>query len=97
MDDSIVNAEVIGVLMALGNRYISKIPTSVIKYFIDNCDKNSIPSIDPNKRIEELNISKDARILLTVLKLKYWCKSDEEKENLMKILNENEKKKNAIT
>lgn len=92
MENQKVNAEILGVLMALGNKYVSKLPESVMEYLTQNCDMNSIPLIDKNKRIEEQNISKDARIFLTMLKLKYWCKSEEEKDILLTLLNENEKK-----
>lgn len=87
-----VNAEVLAVLMALGDKYINKVPVQVMQYLTDNSDMSQIPYIDPNKRIEEQNISKDARAFLTMLKLKYWCKSEEEKENLLKLLDMNEKK-----
>lgn len=86
------NTEVLAVLMALGDKYINKIPEVVMKYLTDNADADLMPYIDPQKRIEEQNISKEARAFLTMLKLKYWCKSEEEKENLLKILDMNEKK-----
>lgn len=91
-DNKKVNAEILAVLMALGNKYINKLPSSVMQYLTNNFDVNSMPAIDATKRIEEQNISKDARAFLTMLKLKYWCKSEEEKENLLNLLNENEKK-----
>ena len=87
-----VNAEILAVLMALGDKYINKIPSTVMDYLTNNSDLSAMPSIDANKRIEEQNISKEARAFLTMLKLKYWCKSEEEKENLLKLLDENEKK-----
>ena len=86
-----VNAEILGVLMALGDKYINKLPSSVMQYLIQNSDKNLIPNIDKNKRIEEQNISKDARIFLTMLKLKYWCVSEDDNEHLLKLLGMNEK------
>ena len=91
--DRLINAEVLGVLMALGDKYINKIPSQVMEYITHNCDMNSIPAIDVNKRIEDQNISKEARSFLTVLKLKYWCKSEDDKNALLKLLDENEKKK----
>ncbi len=91
-----VNAEILAVLMALGDKYISKLPSSVMQYLTQNFDANSMPVIDVNKRIEEQNISKDARVFLTMLKLKYWCKSEEEKEILLNLLNENDQKQNKF-
>lgn len=87
-----INTEVLGVLMALGSKYINKIPADVMKQITNNSDITKIPYIDPNKRIEEQNISKEARAFLTVLKLKYWCKSEEEKNRLIALLQENENK-----
>ncbi len=92
MNNEKVNSEVLCVLMALGDTYVNKIPSQVMQYLIKNSKKDYIPEIDKNKRIEEQNISKEARIFLTMLKLKYWCKTEEEKEVLLNILNENEKK-----
>ncbi len=92
MENIKVNTEVLGVLMALGDKYINKIPSSIMQYLLQNSDSNSIPLIDANKRIEEQKVSKEARTFLTMLKLKYWCDSEEEKNNLLNLLNENEKK-----
>lgn len=92
MNNEKVNSEVLCVLMALGDTYVNKIPSQVMQYLIKNSKKDYIPEIDKNKRIEEQNISKEARVFLTMLKLKYWCKTEEEKEVLLNILNENEKK-----
>ena len=92
MNNEKVNSEILCVLMALGDTYVNKIPSQVMQYLIKNSKKDYIPEIDKNKRIEEQNISKEARVFLTMLKLKYWCKTEEEKEVLLNILNENEKK-----
>lgn len=92
MENAKVNGEVLSVLMSLGDKYINKIPTNIIQYLIKNSDPTNLPQIDENKRIEEQDISKEARIFLTMLKLKYWCKSEEEKEELLNILSMNEKK-----
>lgn len=94
MENSKVNAEILGVLLALGDKYINKLPSSVMEYLTKNSNMSDIPYIDQQKRIEEQNISKDARVFLTMLKLKYWCKSEEEKEILLNLLNENDKKQN---
>ena len=90
-----INSEVLGVLIALGNEYITLIPTEIFEYLFINCNPEKVPDIDKNKSILDQNISKEARIFLTMLKLNYWCKTSEEKEELIKILNENEKKQNS--
>ena len=96
MNNPKVNGEIMGVLTALGNTYINKIPPQIMKYLTENCDMENIPNIDLNKRIEEQNISKDARVFLTMLKLNYWCNTEEEKNSLINLLNENENRKKGF-
>lgn len=91
MDAIKVNTELVGILMTLGDEYISKLPFSVWQYLIANYDKDKMVLYDKNKPLQEQNISKDARVLLTILKLQYFCETEEEKENLVKMLRENEK------
>ena len=86
-----VNSEVLAILMILGNEYTSKIPDKIMEYLIYTSNLKNLPNIDPNKRIEEQNISEEARTFLVMLKLRYWCKTDEEKKELLKILDDNEK------
>lgn len=89
-------SEVLGVLLALGNKYIKKLPSTMIPYLMENCNRNNIPKIDKNKRIEEQKISEDARIYLTMIKLKYWCTSEEEKKEIIQILKNNEEQYQEI-
>lgn len=95
-DNKKINTEVLAVLMTLGDKYINKIPSSVMRYLTNNSDMANMPNIDANKRIEEQNISKDARAFLTMLKLKYWCRSEEEKKELLELLEKNEKKQKEV-
>ena len=84
MDKEKVNAEVLGVLMASGDAIMCRIPAAIIEYLNSNCDKEQIPHFDPNKTIEEYELSKDARTFLTILKLQYLIDSDEEKKEYIK-------------
>jgi len=86
-----VYSQVLGVLLALGDKYMQKIPKNMMLYLKKNSDYNSIPQIDRNKSIEEQNISEDARAFLIMLKLKYWCESEEEKKEVIRTLKDNEK------
>ena len=85
-----VYSEIVGVLIALGNKYIKKIPSKIMSFLMENCDYSNIPLVDRNKRIEEQKISEDARMFLTMLKLKYWCDSESEKNELVKKLKDSE-------
>ena len=95
MDIKKVATEVAALLPYLGKDYLEKLPQNAIDFIIHNADMSSIPEVDPNINIDKNpNISKDTRIFLTALKLKYWCENDEEKNNIFEILNNNEEKNN---
>ncbi len=93
MDEQAINTEVVGVLMTLGDTYISKLPFEVWQYLMNHSNKSQIRMYDRDKGIQEQDISKDARVLLTVLKLQYFCDTPEEKEALISVLRKNENKK----
>lgn len=86
--------EVLGVLLALGNKYVEKIPSKIMDFLMQNCDFNNIPKIDRNIEIQNQNISEGAKIFLIMLKLKYWCNSEDEKLEIYRILKENENDNN---
>jgi len=84
MDKQKINAEVLGALKASGDAVISRIPKSILDYLEKNCNKDEIPQYDQTKTIDDVDISKEARTFLTMLKLQYLCETEEEKEKLMK-------------
>jgi len=95
MDIKKVATETLEILSVLGTEYVNKLPKDLMDFIIDNADHENAPSIDPNIRIEENpNVSKDTRVFLTMLKIKYWTDSEEEKKDILNILKENEKKSN---
>ena len=93
-DEKRIYSEVLGVLLALGNDYCEKVPSSVFTFLEDNCDHNYLPEYDKNTRIEDLKITDEARMFLVMLKIKYWCKDEKEREELRQILKDNESKYN---
>lgn len=84
------SSEIIAILKVLGVDYISKIPLNVLELLYKTADINNLPYIDPDKGIDEQDISEDARAFLAMLKLKYWCKTEEEKQELMRVIQANE-------
>lgn len=95
LEDEKVYSEVLGVLLALGDSYYSKVPENILTFLKDNCDHGYLPEYDRDKRIEELDISEEARMFLTMLKIKYWCKDEEEKNEVRKLLKLNQDKYNT--
>lgn len=88
---SIASAEVISILKLLDKEYIEKIPQRFLKALEKVQDKNFIANIDANKGILDQKISDKAKDILVIIYRNYWC-SENEKKEIDKILNENEKK-----
>lgn len=94
-NDSRIYSEVLGVLLALGDDYYGRIPSNVTDFLKENCDHEYLPDYDRDTRIEDLDISDEARMFLIFLKMKYWCKDEAEKNELKKVLKDNETKFNS--
>ncbi len=88
---SIASAEVIAILKLLDAEYIEKIPKKFLSVLEKVQDKDYKTNIDANKSILEQNISDKAKDILIIIYRNYWC-SEKEKQEIDKILNENEKK-----
>lgn len=87
-----IYAEVYAVLSVLGGEYIRKIPQNVLNTIAEQRDKDYSVSIDKEQSLGEQNLSEEAIAILAVLKLDYWCETEEEKNTLQDILNLNEEK-----
>ena len=80
-------AEVNQILTILGTKYQEKIPPKVRKLFEQEQAENNI--IKPVTNLEDLQLSRKALIISSILNLKYWA-SKEEKKKLKKLYNKNE-------
>ena len=60
-----------------------------IKFIKEEKDNNYKPNINPELPLEEQNILPETIDILALLKLNYWC-NEEEKKELLKVLNKNE-------
>lgn len=79
------------ILSYLPVEYVEKIPKKLRNFFKDVESKTYIPNIDPQKSMNEQDIKEGTKDLITVMYRNYWC-SEEEREQLDKILIENDKK-----
>lgn len=85
-------SEVYNIINLLGNEYIMKLPEELYKTLERERDTLYNPQYDLNKEITEQNISSTSLAMITLINLKYWCKDENEKEELKSILNGNEEK-----
>ena len=92
MDIQKVCTETLAILSFLGADYVNKLPKKVLKYIVDNSNSENIPQIDYGVGLEENEtISRDTKVFITTLKINYWCDSNEEKQAIVKKIQENGK------
>ena len=84
--------EVLLILSYMEQKYIDMIPKKLLELFNEEKDKNYYPKINPNISLAEQNLQRKTLALLAMLNLNYWCKDEKEKEEMLKIYSENDKK-----
>ena len=96
MSDKINKAysEVYEILQLLDDEFISKLPKKFIEFIEKEKDNEYITNINPQIPLEEQNLLADTVNILAMLKLDYWSTEDE-KQELLSILNQNEKEYQA--
>ena len=62
-----------------------------LEFLKENASKNYICNLDYSKKLNDMELKEETRGLLALMYEKYWC-PEEEKEELKKKFNENEKK-----
>lgn len=82
-------SEVDMILDLIDSEMKNKVSANFIKFIKEEKDNNYKPNINPELPLEEQNILPEAIDILALLKLNYWC-NEEEKKELLKVLNKNE-------
>ena len=82
-------AEVLEILKYLPESELRKIPKDEIKFLENNMDKDYKFVLDPEKALEEQNISRKANAILVVYFKKYFT-NDYQKQKLNEILTRNQ-------
>lgn len=74
-------SEVIEILKYLSQEDYEKIPKEKINFFETNANKDYIFEYDPDKTLQEQNVSKIARTIIAILFRDYWA-TDEQKNKI---------------
>ena len=82
-------SEVDMILDLIDSEVKNKVSANFIKFIKEEKDNNYKPNINPELPLEEQNILPETIDILALLKLNYWC-NEEEKKELLKVLNKNE-------
>ena len=86
-------SEVDKILSYMEDKYVEKIPIKLRELFKNDKLKDYEPFINPKIPLDEQNLQRKTFSILAMLNLNYWCESEEEKQELIKIYSENDKKR----
>ena len=90
MSDKQLYAEVYAFVMVMGEQYINMLPQKFWNTICTLKGDEYIPTIDPNKLLNEQGLSTEAVSMIAGLKLNYWCQTEEERQSLLAVLQANE-------
>lgn len=85
-------SETLYYLKGIQQQDIDRIPNKFMSFLKENCLNNYKCKFDYTRPLKELNISDEARGLIAMICLNFWCDNDEKKEMFKKHLTENELK-----
>ncbi len=69
---------------------IDKIPRKFMTFLKENASKNYKCKFDYTKPLKDMEITNEARGLIAVICLNYWCDTESQKNSFIKYLKENE-------
>lgn len=82
--DSYACAEVLDVLDNMEKKYVEKIPKNFLEVLKENASDNYKKHIVTFKPLKNQNLNKETLKILTVINLKYWTESQEDKDRILK-------------
>lgn len=85
-------SEVYGIIESMGLAYKNAIPKKLYQFIYENRDEGYSPQYDLDKSLATQGLSQKATAFICFLHYKYWCKTEDEKQKISKILEYNEKK-----
>ncbi len=85
-------SEVYGILKALGEKYINKLPKTVLKVITECKEENYNPEYSMSIPLKEQDINRKSLAMIALLHYNYWCETEEDRVKLKNILEINEEK-----
>ena len=87
-----IYSEVYGILILMGDRFISKLPNKLFNLIKSERLETYNPQYNLDLPLEEQNVREETIDVIALLYFNYWCDSEEEKKELSRIWEENEEK-----
>lgn len=86
----IAMAETLHYLKGISQDDVEKIPKKLMQFLKDNASQDYKCEFDYTKPLNELNLTDEAKGLIAMICLNYWCETDEQKIKFRNHLNANE-------
>ena len=86
-------AEVDEILSLMENVYVEKIPKKMRELFKSEKLEGYNPKIDAKIPLDEQNLKRKTMYIIAMLNLNYWCEDEKEKQELLNLYAENDKKR----
>ncbi len=81
--------ETLEILNNIDIKYKKALPEKFIEFLEEKKSKTYYPNIDFSKALKDMELKKETKNLLCVMYINYWS-TPNEKENFIRLLNENE-------
>ena len=85
-------SEVYGILQALGEKYINKLPKTVLKVITESKEENYNPEYSMSIPLKEQGINRKSLAMIALFHYNYWCETEEERKKFKNMLETNEEK-----
>ena len=86
---SIAISETLHYLKGINQDDINKIPNKFMSFLKENASNSYSCNFDYTKPLRELNLTKEAKGLIAMICLNYWCETEEQKIKFRNHLNKN--------
>ena len=92
-DIKMAYCEVDIILGQMEEEYVNKVPSELRKLFKEQKRKDYLPEIKADVPLAEQNLMRKTIAILAMLNLNYWCEDEKEKQDLIQMYAENDRKK----
>lgn len=92
-DIKMAYCEVDIILGQMEEEYVNKVPSELRKLFKEQKRKDYLPEIKADVPLAEQNLMRKTIAILAMLNLNYWCEDEKEKQDLIQMYAENDRKR----
>ena len=91
-EDIITYAEVDYIIHHMNEKYINKLPETLICFFGELKDPEHYVYVDPHKPLQSQGLRRYTLEIIALLHLKFWCENEERKKELYDLMLRNQTK-----